>query len=68
VRITIGIDGHVWKTEALSATETVGQVAAASTGMWTYAPIRIDGEPVQVSTVVQVTVEPFVPQTPIGHR
>ncbi len=65
VRITIGIDGHVWKTEALSATETAGSVAAASIGIWTYAPLRIDGEPVQVSTVVQVTVEPLVPQIPL---
>ena len=30
VRITFGIDGHAWKTEALSATETVGPVYAAA--------------------------------------
>lgn len=65
VRITFGIDGHAWKTEALSATETVGPVAAASAGMWTCAPLRIDGEPVQVSTVVQITVAPLVSQTPL---
>jgi hypothetical protein len=66
VRITIGIDGHVWKAEALGAPQIAGPVAAASTSMWTYQPLRIGGEPVQVSTVVQVTVEPFVPQTPLS--
>jgi hypothetical protein len=67
VRITIGIDGRVWKAEALGAPQIAGPVAAASTSMWTYQPLRIGGEPVQVSTVVQVTVEPFVPQTPLSQ-
>jgi hypothetical protein len=59
VRITIGIDGHVWKAEALGAPQIAGPVAAGATNDWTYQPLRIDGEPVQVSTVVQVTVEPL---------
>jgi hypothetical protein len=59
VKITIGIDGHVWKAEALGAPQIAGPVAAGSTNDWTYQPLRIDGEPVQVSTVVQVTVEPL---------
>jgi hypothetical protein len=60
VKITIGIDGHVWKAEALGAPQIAGPVAAGSTNDWTYQPLRIDGEPVQVSTVVQVTVEPLL--------
>jgi hypothetical protein len=59
VKITIGIDGHVWKAEALGAPQIAGPVAAGSTNNWTYQPLRIDGQPVQVSTVVQVTVEPL---------
>ncbi len=59
VKITIGIDGHVWKAEALGVPQIAGPVAAGSTNDWTYQPLRIDGEPVQVSTVVQVTVEPL---------
>jgi hypothetical protein len=60
VKITIGMDGHVWKAEALGAPQIAGPVAAGSTNDWTYRPLRIDGEPVQVSTVVQVTVEPLL--------
>jgi hypothetical protein len=63
VKITIGIDGHVWKAEALGAPQIAGPVAAGSTEMWIYEPLRIDSEPVQVSTIVQVTVEPFTPLT-----
>jgi hypothetical protein len=59
VKITIGIDGHVWKAEALGAPQIAGPAAAASTDLWIYQPLRIDGEPVQVSTVVQVIVEPL---------
>jgi hypothetical protein len=59
VKIMIGIDGHVWKAEALGAPQIAGPVAAGATNDWTYQPLRIDGEPVQVSTVVQVTVEPL---------
>jgi hypothetical protein len=59
VKITIGIDGHVWKAEPLGTRQIAGPVAAYSTETWTYEPLRIDGEPVQVSTVVQVTVEPL---------
>jgi hypothetical protein len=62
VRITIGIDGHVWKAEALGAPQIAGPVAAASTATWIYEPLRIDSEPIQVSTLVQVTVEPLVPR------
>jgi hypothetical protein len=59
VKITIGIDGHVWKAEALGAPQIAEPVAAGAAGNWIYLPLRIDGEPVQVSTVVQVTVEPL---------
>jgi hypothetical protein len=59
VKIVIGIDGHVWKTEALDAPELVAGVAAGAAGQWVYIPLRIDGEPVQVSTIVQVTIEPL---------
>jgi hypothetical protein len=60
VKITIGIDGHVWKAEALGAPQIAGPVAAGATNDWKYQPLRMDGEPVQVSTVVQVTVEPLL--------
>jgi hypothetical protein len=67
VRLTIGIDGHVWKVEPAENRSIAGPAAAGSTLNWTYKPLRIDGQPVLVSTVVQVTVEPFIPSAPLGH-
>lgn len=65
VKITIGIDGHVWKAEAVGTPQIAGPVAAGSASTWVYMPLRIDHEPVQVTTIVPVTVEPFVPQVPL---
>jgi hypothetical protein len=59
VKIVIGIDGHVWKSEALDRSQLAAGVAAGSAQNWIFEPLRINGEPVQVSTVVQVTIEPL---------
>jgi TPR repeat protein len=65
VKIVIGIDGHVWKAEALNPSELAAGVAAGSALDWTYTPLRLNGEPVQVSTVVPVTIEPLVTRSPL---
>jgi hypothetical protein len=59
VKIVIGIDGHVWKAEALNPAELAAGAAAGSIEQWTFLPLRIEGEPVQVSTIVEVTIEPL---------
>jgi hypothetical protein len=59
ISVLIGMDGHVWKAESPEgAKDHVTQLAAASLLGWTFKPLRVSGEPVQMITTFEVTVEP----------
>jgi hypothetical protein len=62
VSVLIGMDGHVWKSEAASGAEDrITRVATTSLLGWTFKPMRVSGEPVQMVTTFEVTVEPPPP-------
>ncbi len=62
VSVVIGMDGHVWKAESPEdPSDMYGKVAARSLRGWTFKPLRVSGEPVQVITTFDVTVEPVPP-------
>jgi hypothetical protein len=62
VTVLIGVDGHVWKAESPDGdTDTVTRIATSSMRGWTFKPLRVSGEPVQVVTTFDVTVEPPKP-------
>ena len=60
LNVIIGIDGHVWSARSPDdAKDPVTALAAASMEQrFTFKPLRISGEPVQVTTSFDVTVEP----------
>jgi hypothetical protein len=62
VSVLIGMDGHVWKSEATSGEEDrITRVATTSLLGWTFKPVRVSGEPVQLVTTFEVTIEPPPP-------
>jgi hypothetical protein len=62
VSVLIGVDGHVWKAESPEGgTDTTTRIATESLRGWTFKPLRVSGEPVQVVTTFDVTVEPPKP-------
>ena len=63
VSVMIGMDGHVWKAESpLGAEDKMGKFAVNSLLRWTFKPLRVSGEPVQVVTTFDVTIEPVPPE------
>jgi hypothetical protein len=65
VSVLIGMDGHVWKSEATSgAQDHITRMATASLLTWTFKPMRVSGEPVQLVTTFEVTIEPPPPPAP----
>lgn len=60
VSVLIGVDGHVWKAESPTGEKDPISILAASALLsWTFKPIRVSGEPVQVVTTFEVTVDPL---------
>jgi hypothetical protein len=59
LRVTFGIDGHVWKTEAIEApSKPLGEVAASAVEFMTVKPLRIGQEPVEMTATISVLIEP----------
>jgi hypothetical protein len=58
--IVVGVDGHVWEAIPTSgAPDPVTQaVVGAIRNLFTYRPLKVDGQTVRVATSVEVTVEP----------
>jgi hypothetical protein len=57
VDVIVGIDGHVWKATAKNPpTEQIGRDASNEAIANTYRPMRVNGEPAQVSSSVQITL------------
>jgi peptidyl-prolyl cis-trans isomerase A (cyclophilin A) len=50
----IGVDGHVVNLEVVSGPEALQVAALDSVRSWTYKPYLLNGEPVQVSTTINV--------------
>lgn len=62
VSVLIGVDGHVWKAESPDGdTDITTRIATGAIRTWTFKPLRVSGEPVQVVTTFDVTVEPPKP-------
>jgi hypothetical protein len=62
VTVLIGVDGHVWKAESADgSTDTTTRIATSSMLGWTFKPLRVSGEPVQVTTTFDVTIDPPKP-------
>jgi hypothetical protein len=66
LNVLIGMDGHVWNAVAPPDAPDGGKdlttrLAASSLLGWTFKPLRVSGEPVQVVTSFLVTVEPQPP-------
>lgn len=58
VDVIVGTDGHVWKALAKNApSELIGSAASGAVKSWIYRPREMQGEPVQVATTVEVTVD-----------
>jgi hypothetical protein len=69
VSVVIGMDGHVWKAEsAESGTDRTTRIATGALLNWTFKPMRVSGEPVQVVTTFDVTVEPVPVAAAPGKR
>jgi hypothetical protein len=62
LNVVIGVDGHVWKAESSDGSrDSVSLLAAdALLQKFTFKPLRVSGEPVQVNTSFEVTIEPRV--------
>ena len=57
VDVIVGIDGHVWKATAKNPpTERVGRDARNEAIAITYRPVRVNGEPAQISSSAQITL------------
>jgi hypothetical protein len=56
--VIVGTDGRVWKALVKNVpSELIGSAASAAVKSWIYRPREIQGEPVQVATTVDVTVD-----------
>jgi hypothetical protein len=58
--VVIGVDGHVWKAQASDGSKdpVSNLVTESFLQRWTFKPLHVSGEPVQVTTTFDVTVEP----------
>ena len=57
VDVIVGIDGHVWKATAVNPpTERIGRYARNEAIASTYRPVRVNGEPTQISGSAQITL------------
>jgi hypothetical protein len=57
VDVLVGIDGHVWKATAKNPpTERIRRDARNEAIAIAYRPVRVNGEPAQISSSVQVTL------------
>ena len=57
VDVIVGIDGHVWKATAKNPpTERIGRDASNEAIAITYRPVRVNGEPAQISGLAEITL------------
>jgi hypothetical protein len=62
VRVMIGMDGHVWKSASpTNDRDPLTRLAVSSLLSWTFKPLRVSGEPMQLVTTFEVTIEPTPP-------
>lgn len=54
LRITVGLDGTVKSSEAISGPTELRKAAADSVRQWTYRPFTVLGEPTEVETNVRI--------------
>jgi hypothetical protein len=62
LNVTVGIDGHIWSAESATGDRDPHTTYAAASLMesFTFQPVRLSGEPIVVTTSVDVTLEPPV--------
>ncbi len=57
VDVIVGIDGHVWKATAVNPpTDRIGRAARNEAIANTYRPVRVNGEPRQISSSAEITL------------
>ena len=67
VDVLVGIDGHVWKATARNPpTEQIGRDAKNEAIGNTYRPVRVNGEPAQISGSAQITLYAFPPRAAVA--
>jgi hypothetical protein len=57
VDVTVGIDGHVWEATAKNPpTQEIGRAACNEAISNTYLPVRVNGDPAQISSSAEITL------------
>lgn len=55
LRILIGEDGNVKEAQTIEGISVLARAAIAAVQQWRYKPVKLNGDPVQVETEVDVT-------------